>query len=54
MEGKKGKMSRRKREPKSVVVELIAVLLNKIIKKFKRAAGSKRIISERHEHDNII
>lgn len=30
-EGKKGKMSRRKREPK--VVELIVVLLNEIIKK---------------------
>jgi len=46
-------MSRQKRELKSVVVELIAVLLNKIIKKFKGAAGSKKIISEGHEHDNI-
>lgn len=46
MEGKKAKMS--------AVVELIAALLNKIIKKCKRAAGSRRIISERNERDNII
>lgn len=45
MEGKKAKMS--------AVVELIVVLLNKIIKKCKRPAGSRRIISKRHERDNI-
>lgn len=43
-----------KKAKMSAVVQLIAVLLNKIIKKCKLAAGSRRIISERHEHDNII